>query len=478
MLKIASEDLHSLLQRIRGGRPPVYVFLLRWWVAFFGPSEFAARALSAVAGILSVPLMYILARELFGRRVALVSAFFIAVARVQIMHSQDLRYYSLHVLLTLCSYLFYLQLLRKPRILNLLSYVLCTALLFYSHTFGIFVICAQVVYFAFFFRSHRAALSYWLIAQVGVAISIAPFLYFVIGQAVVGKAAVMTWIPERPLWYPLVTIVSFLAWGKYLPSLALVLGAISLLLISLLVVISCTGIKEFKKAIFDLPREVVVSHVKHKKEFFMVACWLCCPLMLPIILSQFLGPMYIHRYTISASPALYILLSLGIVGIAKVIPELVSLSIYALLVFPGVQNYYGVRLKEQWREAAAYVQLHEEPGDVLIFVDSGIGERRDAFFWYYKGELPTCTLPLEHHTEEQLTSLLNACTENKRRYWLIQRDESVPVDHINHFVSSSGATQQRELTQVTLRLYLVRPDIVSSTSGTGNLSPLFSRRSC
>ncbi|GIW93420.1 MAG: hypothetical protein KatS3mg110_1461 [Pirellulaceae bacterium] len=44
--------------------PPAYFLLLRWWIQCFGDSEFTMRALSAVAGVLTIPAAWVAVRAL------------------------------------------------------------------------------------------------------------------------------------------------------------------------------------------------------------------------------------------------------------------------------------------------------------------------------------------------------------------------------------------------------------------------------
>ena len=82
--------------------PPLLYFLLRGWVMLAGDGEFATRFFSACFGVLCVPLLYRLAREIFSaRRIGLVAAFIIAINPYQIWHSQDVRNYTIWPALSL-----------------------------------------------------------------------------------------------------------------------------------------------------------------------------------------------------------------------------------------------------------------------------------------------------------------------------------------------------------------------------------------
>lgn len=82
--------------------PPLYFMLLRVWVSGFGTSEFATRSLSAFLSILSVALLYDVARRLHGRGPAVWACALMAFATPQIDVAQDARPYALLTLLSLC----------------------------------------------------------------------------------------------------------------------------------------------------------------------------------------------------------------------------------------------------------------------------------------------------------------------------------------------------------------------------------------
>src|SRR5437868_8542899 len=52
------------------GSPPLYYLLLHWWIAVFGDGDVAARALSAVFAIATLPLVWLAGLRLGGRPVA------------------------------------------------------------------------------------------------------------------------------------------------------------------------------------------------------------------------------------------------------------------------------------------------------------------------------------------------------------------------------------------------------------------------
>jgi mannosyltransferase len=81
----AARDIH----------PPGYYWLLAGWRLLVGESEFALRALSAFAGVLTVAFTYALGRRLHSAAAGLAAALFVALNTFSIYYSQETRMYAL-----------------------------------------------------------------------------------------------------------------------------------------------------------------------------------------------------------------------------------------------------------------------------------------------------------------------------------------------------------------------------------------------
>lgn len=75
--------------------PPLYYWALRVWRALTGDSEWALRALSALASTLTVALVYRIGQRLYGVPVGLMAALFVALNTFQIYYAQEARMYAL-----------------------------------------------------------------------------------------------------------------------------------------------------------------------------------------------------------------------------------------------------------------------------------------------------------------------------------------------------------------------------------------------
>jgi mannosyltransferase len=95
------------------GNPPGYVLALKVWVQV-SRSDVWMRAFSATAGILTLPVVYLIGLRLFSRRVALVAMAFLALAGYHIRFSQEARTYTLVGLVAAGVILAVAQLMVQP----------------------------------------------------------------------------------------------------------------------------------------------------------------------------------------------------------------------------------------------------------------------------------------------------------------------------------------------------------------------------
>ena len=93
-------------------QPPLYFLALKIWIYLFGDSETALRSLSAILGIASIPLTFLISQKLFSNRVGLIASFLSAISYFLISYSQEARGYAMLVFFTLLSF-FILVLLIK-----------------------------------------------------------------------------------------------------------------------------------------------------------------------------------------------------------------------------------------------------------------------------------------------------------------------------------------------------------------------------
>jgi 4-amino-4-deoxy-L-arabinose transferase-like glycosyltransferase len=210
--------------------PPWY-FAAAWvWARIFGFGEAGLRSLSAVAGVLTVPVMYATGAKLISRRAGLIVAALTATSPILIWYSQEARSYELLVLLSAVTLLTFLYVLEAPTGRSLTAWVLACVLALAMHYYAVLLVVPEAAWLLYVHRRRRSL--YVAIAAIGL-----------VGIALLAEALTQLgiknadWIKTIPLGLRLSQLtpqflLGFGAPGGYLMrtlDLLVVLGAVALL---------------------------------------------------------------------------------------------------------------------------------------------------------------------------------------------------------------------------------------------------------
>ena len=75
--------------------PPLYYLVLEAWMLVFGDGEAAVRLLSALLSALTVPVVYLLGKNVFGRQAGVIAALLYAFSYWHLYYAQEARGYAL-----------------------------------------------------------------------------------------------------------------------------------------------------------------------------------------------------------------------------------------------------------------------------------------------------------------------------------------------------------------------------------------------
>ncbi len=114
-----------MLREVRASEsnPPLYYVLAWGWSKLFGTGEAGLRSLSALFGAATIPLAYLIGKDLLSRRAGLITAALVALNPMLIWYSQEARSYALLVLLCAASLLFFLRARRSGEAWDLAAVV-------------------------------------------------------------------------------------------------------------------------------------------------------------------------------------------------------------------------------------------------------------------------------------------------------------------------------------------------------------------
>ncbi len=169
--------------------PPTHAILLRGWIAVFGDSEAALRAMSAVAYAACIPVVYWLARRFGAQRQAAAAALLFALSPFGLHFAQEARAYALTlaptaVLLLACSD--FLE-NRRPHLTAWLYVISGTACL-YLHATLVFLVAASGMAVAGCLLLQHGVASWrlllrWCALNVVVAVLALPYLVNLAGAS-------------------------------------------------------------------------------------------------------------------------------------------------------------------------------------------------------------------------------------------------------------------------------------------------------
>ena len=172
--------------------PPLYYCVAWVWARVFGYGEAGLRSLSALAGVLTVPVAYGAGAKLISRRAGLIAAALCACNPLLIWYSQEARSYALLVLLSAASLLAFAYLLERPTARTAAAWVIASALALATHYYALLVVLPEALWLLGAHRRSRPAqAAVGLVGLCGLAL-----VPLAVSQNGTGRA---NWIAHAPL---------------------------------------------------------------------------------------------------------------------------------------------------------------------------------------------------------------------------------------------------------------------------------------
>lgn len=177
---------------------PLYFVLARAWVKIFGSSTAILRAFSAVLSVITLPLAFLLGRELFRRPLeGWIVVGLIAVSPMHLVYAQEARQYVLWLdLVLLASWLLLLALKRtrgwgRPAWSCFVLYTCAIGLALITHLLTLLVMAAHL-FFVVAGERFRLAVAVWLTAAAQLVVAL---LFLPWALSILAEAQHRAWIP-------------------------------------------------------------------------------------------------------------------------------------------------------------------------------------------------------------------------------------------------------------------------------------------
>jgi mannosyltransferase len=195
VMRVIPGSFADMLHRVETSEsnPPLYYALAWGWAKAFGSGEFGIRSLSALFGAATVPVGYLIGRQLADRRAGLILAALIAVNPMLIWYSQEARSYALLVFFGALSFLFFARALDSRRNRDLGLWALASVLALWSHYFAFFVVGIEALWLLVALRAQWRRLLPALVAVGAAGLALVPLISGQVNPTHIG------WIENSPL---------------------------------------------------------------------------------------------------------------------------------------------------------------------------------------------------------------------------------------------------------------------------------------
>jgi hypothetical protein len=137
--------------------PPLYYCVAWIWSRVFGDHEAGLRSLSALCGVLTVPVAWAAASTLVSRRAGLIVAALTAFNPLLIWYSQEARSYAMLVLLTALALLAFARAREDPSPRAIGAWVVACALALATHYYAVVTVAPQAAWLLWEHRDRWAA---------------------------------------------------------------------------------------------------------------------------------------------------------------------------------------------------------------------------------------------------------------------------------------------------------------------------------
>jgi len=408
---------------------PGYWMGMYVWSRVIGDSEALLRLPSALFGIAAIPAMFALGRRLYGNAEGLIAGGITAVAWLTVWYSQEARPYALLLASVVWSAAFLIDLVRAlrsgiaPRRATLVAYVIAAGAAANAHYFGVMTVCVEAATAAVLLRRRPRALA-MLAAVYGAVLLLAAASVF---HGIVVPAIGPGWLtPPAPadLWR---LFLFFFNWSDGIAAIVLAIWALAL-------------------------GRSLVRRARPTPATLMLVAWLVAPVAFVYAYSHLVAPRFLNRTLIVVAPAAYLLLARALTQLPLV--RVTGPALLAMLLFHLVVplQFYARPVKEQFREAAAYLVAHDGPDhDTLVLACAG---NRNYFDYYLAHMGSTRRVESRLVTDTEMAAALALVAERQPRdLWLLSAHRTCDESFLAALASRMTLVDEHVLRHAIVRRY-------------------------
>jgi len=316
----------------------IYFLLMRGWVNG-GLGEAWLRLPSALFGIASIPLLYLVARRFMAAPAALAAAALLAFSPTHIYFSQEARSYTLAILLVLLATWFFVLAVEYDRPRDWALWTVSGIAAFYTHDFAALVLVAQAV--SLLFKASPAPWRKVLGCGAIILFAALPGLTYPLRAS--AENLHFVWMPRpsvKEIWH----LAMFFGGGGVKVAIAIALWVAGMVAIS---------------------RSRRDTDLNHFWRGTLILLWAILPALILGAVSL-REPLFLDRYMVFSLPATILLASQGAENLRRYKIGAVLVIALCAMSLPSIVQQYG-KPREDWRGATNLVLTSATPGDAVVF---------------------------------------------------------------------------------------------------------------
>ncbi len=432
--------------------PPLHYWAMNVWQTIFGADVFTGRFFSVAFGVLLVALVYRIGKEMGGARLGLLAALFLSLARFNVWWSQDIKNYTLSAFFAWVSVLFVWRWLfdnsqmadgrwqmTKRDWLFAIGYTLSAFLALFSHYLAALIVLANNIFVGIVLlkkwrrgENVRPLLIRWTLAQIAVVILFAPWLYMYLQNGATWSAAPKF---DFGLFLQLAATVLTLGVTTFIENYTLVvLGLLFIAALSLGWVIKPQTTDDRPQTATRRPSSVI----RHRSSavVYLLLIALLPPALIYILSltpAAIFAPKIQARYLMMLTPAIALLLALGILFVSEILrgraAQIVSAALVLFVVAAQIftlNDYFRERyLRDEYFSVTQMINNFALGDDAIVL---NTDQEYPTFLYYLKRDLNWIGVPNGAQVSEATAQHIAAQVASHDAVWVVTIPDALQKD--------------------------------------------------
>lgn len=354
IMTLTSQDVHV----------PLYNVMLHFWIQIFGSDISVLRMMSFLLFVLTLPPLFLFAKEASERKVALVAICLFAFSPFILWYTSEARMYTLFTFVTSLNHLFFLRVIRSQGVKGKLGYFISLILGLYTHYFFLFLVFTQGIFILVrwivdarkqknqdesFVKAMlcQSRLPFTVIfLMLGSAVFFVPWVAYVLLNG--GASQTQPLIPPPTTFNVLQTYINFI-FGFQPDKIQGIL--ISLWPLSVLILFF----------VFTKRNRVRMQDI----DYFVLVTFL--PVIV-VFLVSFIRSIFLSRYLILVTPTFFFLIAWILMHYTKRVATYVIVG--TVVVMTGFYIYQNTSsqtpVREDYKSTTEFLSSHAKPSDIIL----------------------------------------------------------------------------------------------------------------